>query len=90
MPENVTVKALITKGTSWNMTLLREHFSESDIQRILKIKLPSCASTDSVLWHFDKKRIYSVKSGYHLALQLQESKIPSSSRGSTPCPWHII
>lgn len=37
---------------------------------IMNIPLPRNHYSDQVLWHYDKKGEYSVKSDYHIALKL--------------------
>lgn len=41
------------------------------------------------LWHFDKKGIYTVKSGYQIALNLKFSEPPTAST-SGPHGWHKV
>ena len=52
---------------------------EVDAAMILKIPLPKEHLDDDVLWHYDKRGEYSVKSGYQLALKMKFSDAPSSS-----------
>ncbi|KAL5862339.1 hypothetical protein ACOSQ4_003635 [Xanthoceras sorbifolium] len=56
---------------------------EADI--ILSIPLCSSPLRDSLIWHFDKKGCFSVKSAYRLALKDSCSDSPSGSRA--PFPW---
>lgn len=52
---------------------------EVDTTVILKIPLPKKQSKDEVLWHYDKKGDYSVKSGYQLALKIKFPEVTSNS-----------
>lgn len=45
--------------------------SPEDIEKIQAIKLSSQKSVDLLGWHYNKDDIYSVKSGYWLATQLE-------------------
>ena len=56
---------------------------KEDMEAILKILLPSGKEEDEVLWHFDKKREYLIKSGYQLALNLNFLNEPESSNSSS-------
>ncbi|KAK1591233.1 hypothetical protein Q3G72_004378 [Acer saccharum] len=38
-----------------------------------------------MIWKFDKRGLFSVKSAYRVALAIVNPKLPSSSTG--PCPW---
>ena len=50
----------------WNLSLLREAFLESDVHEILIIPLSLTTEPDGIVWNYDKKGIYSVKSGYRI------------------------
>lgn len=58
--------------------------------RSSKINLPFHALPDSIIWHFDRHGDFSVKSGYHLAVQLRESCDAGSSEGVASQPWHNV
>lgn len=47
----------------WDANKLKHHFMQEDAEVILKIPLPTEQSEDEVLWHFDNRGEYSVKSG---------------------------
>ena len=51
---------------------------KADAAIILKIPLPKEHLDDEVLWHYDKRGEYSVKSGYQLALRMKFLDAPSS------------
>ena len=52
---------------------------EVDASMIFKIPIPKEQFDDEVLWHYDKKGEYSVKSGYQLALRMKFPDAPSGS-----------
>ncbi|KAH9723192.1 reverse transcriptase domain-containing protein [Citrus sinensis] len=70
------VADLIKADNQWDEIKLRQHFMDVDTVEILKIPLPAEKEEDEVLWHYDKRGNYSVKSGYQLALR---SKFPDST-----------
>lgn len=37
---------------------------EEDVKEILRIPLLRKLRKDEIIWHFDKKRLYSMKHGY--------------------------
>ena len=79
LPINSVVVDLIKANKQWDEIKLNHHFMEVDTAEILKIPLPVEQSEDEVLWHYDKRGDYSVKSGYQLALRM---KFPESSNSS--------
>ena len=58
---------------------MKQWFSEEDVNEILRIPLPRKPRMDEIIWHFDKKRLYAVKSGYQLALKMKYPNKPSCS-----------
>ncbi|XP_024043083.1 uncharacterized protein LOC112099827 [Citrus clementina] len=84
--------SFIWRSILWRVDKLEQHFMKEYIEAILKILLPSGKEEDEVLWHFDKKREYSVKSGYQLALNLNFPNEPESSNSSSrlwKIPWML-
>lgn len=47
---------------------------------IMNIPLPKNHCSDQVLWHYDKKGEYSVKSGYHIARKLSFQTFRAAQR----------
>lgn len=78
LPLETTVSELIDKEHCWNEPVIRQHFQQDYADQILKIPLPRQPRSYQVLWHYDKKDDYLVKSGYQLALQLKFPNKPSS------------
>lgn len=68
---------------------MEQHFRTEDIKIIQKIPLPTQQSEDEVMWHFDKKREYSIKIGYQLALKINCPEAPSSSNYSSK-NWNAL
>lgn len=62
---------------------LEQHFMPEDVEQILKIPLPRSQQEDKVVWGFDKKGEFSVKSGYQLALKLNFPDDPSRSNSNS-------
>lgn len=55
---------------SWNESLIRSLFMPIDVEVILRIPIPNVPRSDQLVWHYDKRGLYTVKSSYHVALRL--------------------
>ena len=60
-----------------------------DAEEIIKIPLPRRPMRDEIIWHYDRKGQYTVKSGYQIALSLKFLASPTSS-GAAQNQWNII
>lgn len=89
LPVDSVVADLIGSENQWNAEKLNQYFRQEDVEIILKIPLPKEQSADEVMWHFDKKGEYSVKSGYQLALKIKFSNDTSSSDSSSK-HWKVL
>ncbi|KAL5737670.1 hypothetical protein ACOSP7_030431 [Xanthoceras sorbifolium] len=85
LPDGVSVSALIGAPRRWSRDLVQFYFSPEEADIILSIPLCSSPLRDSLIWHFDKRGCFSVKSAYRLALKVAQSDSPSGSRA--PSPW---
>ncbi|KAL9411236.1 hypothetical protein AB3S75_044931 [Citrus x aurantiifolia] len=83
LPSDTTVSELITNDNRWKEALLFDQFVQEDADAIMNIPLPRNHSKDQVIWHYDRKGEYSVKSGYQIALKLKVPDTPSSSMNSS-------
>nr|ABF95850.1 retrotransposon protein, putative, unclassified [Oryza sativa Japonica Group] len=75
---------------SWNEDLIRHVCHPIDAAEILKIKLPQFPAEDFLAWHFGKSGVYTVRSGYRLAMKAQLGNDASSSSNSLNgerCIW---
>ncbi|XP_024042628.1 uncharacterized protein LOC112099434 [Citrus clementina] len=79
LPSDTTVSELITNDNRWKEALLFDQFVQEDADAIMNIPLPRNHSRDQVIWHYDRKGEYSVKSGYQIALKMKVPDTPSSS-----------
>lgn len=61
-------------GTSWNVDLIYSDFAEDEAAAILQIPLSYRLRNDLLLWHFDNKGTYSVRSGYRVLRNLQNDE----------------
>ncbi|KAH9669444.1 reverse transcriptase domain-containing protein [Citrus sinensis] len=89
LPSDTTVFELITNDNRWKEALLFDQFVQEDADAIMNIPLPRNHSRDQVIWHYDRKGEYSVKSGYQIALKIKVPDTPSSSVNSNN-QWKVI
>ncbi|OMO59710.1 reverse transcriptase [Corchorus capsularis] len=72
IPDDSLVADLMHEvGFSWDGDLIRSIFIEEEAEAIVQIPLSYRLQNDMLVWHFDNKGIYSVKSGYRVLCNLQ-------------------
>lgn len=79
---------------TWLEPVIFDLFPTAEAEIILKIPLSRRSSADRMIWHFDNKGLYNVKSGYRIARireNLGEHASTSSDRcGNETSLWHKI
>ncbi|KAL0462633.1 UNVERIFIED_CONTAM: hypothetical protein Slati_0150900 [Sesamum latifolium] len=63
LPEDAKVASLLNQHRDWNEELVRSEFLPSDAECILSIELQQTTSPDEIVWHFERKGKFTVKSG---------------------------
>ena len=76
---DTTVAKLIDEKQQWREDLILEHFRLEDAEAIMQIPLARRPKEDQLIWHYDKKGYYSVKSGYRVAMRIKFPEDPSCS-----------
>lgn len=76
---NTKVSDLMTEDGLWDNYIISTHFNEVDASAISNICLGTIVRDELLVWHFYKKGDYTVKSGYHVAIQLNRQDSPSTS-----------
>ncbi|XP_074300009.1 uncharacterized protein LOC141631206 [Silene latifolia] len=66
---NLRIKDLICNSNSWDHRLVSMSFDESSVNDILAIPIPCSQGGDNFYWSASSSGNYSVKIGYHIALQ---------------------
>lgn len=54
----------------WDIDKLKTSLHPHDIEEIKKIRLSDRITEDYIAWHYEKSGIFTVKSAYWLAVQL--------------------
>ena len=61
------VHELINEQTkTWNQNLIHEMFDTEEATTINYIPLSRVDSSDKLVWHYEKKEVYTVKNGYKI------------------------
>lgn len=66
--------------------MVKQHFLDEDAPLILNIPQPKTPQANSILWHFDKKGVYSVKSSCQIAMKIKHHDTPGCSKDN-PGYW---
>ncbi|KAH9747206.1 reverse transcriptase domain-containing protein [Citrus sinensis] len=88
-PKEASVAELIDDNNCWKEELIYQHFGKDDAEIIVHIPLPRQQNGDTLIWHYDKRGNYLIRSGYQLALKKKHQDIPSCSN-QNPSQWNII
>jgi hypothetical protein len=65
---------LLPDGRGWNLAKLNECFYDADVADIVKIPVGHAGSRDFSAWNYTKNGLFTVKSAYHLKMQLKRSQ----------------
>ncbi|KAH9781470.1 hypothetical protein KPL71_008488 [Citrus sinensis] len=90
LPSQSRIAILIDENGCWKEHLIRNNFLEDDADQILKLPLPKRPLEDQLVWSYDKRDQYQVKSGYYVALRLKLKDLPSSSSPNIGEPHAIV
>jgi ribonuclease HI len=66
----------------WDVQLIKTLLYPHDVDEVLKIRLSDRAPEDHIAWFYEKSGLFSVRSAYHLAVQLENSTQSSASSSS--------
>lgn len=69
--------------------MITQHFDPRNAENFFKIPHPGTVKLDQLIWASDKQDMYSVKSGYQIALSFELQDQPSNSRASLT-EWNAI
>ncbi|KAM1958038.1 hypothetical protein ACFX15_003481 [Malus domestica] len=72
-----------SETSSWNRDQILESFHQDDVRPILSIPLSKTGCRDRMVWHHNANGVYSVRSGYGVAMNLMENgAMGKKGRGS--------
>jgi hypothetical protein len=61
---------MIPGRCEWDSHLLQSILYPHDVKEVLNIRLSGRVTDDHMAWHLERSGIFSVRSAYHLAVQL--------------------
>lgn len=73
------VNRLLDENNCWKKDIVFKTFDLQDAEDILNIPIGDKNSRDEIIWHPDKKGLFSIKSAYHLAIEINSHKQASQS-----------
>jgi hypothetical protein len=78
--ENILVRDLIDPNTKgWNKNLIEQNFMREEMEIILNIPIRPSLPKHRLIWRCTKNGEFSVRSAYHLGLDVQAEMSPSDS-----------
>ncbi|GKD17719.1 reverse transcriptase, partial [Tanacetum coccineum] len=83
---NHRVSDFIING-EWNYEMLCQYISKDEANIIRNIPISQTGSTDKLVWHFDAKGHYTVKSGYKQAILAKTFSCEESSAAPSTSFW---
>ena len=57
--------------------MILQHFRPEDAEAIMQIPLPRRLKEDQLVWNYDRKGYYSVKSGYQVIMRIKFLEDPT-------------
>jgi hypothetical protein len=72
-PVTMVSDLLLADGLGWNVAKVNELFFEGDVEDILKIPVGRAGTGDYLAWNYTKNGVFTVKSAYHLKMQLNQA-----------------
>ncbi|KAF7134615.1 hypothetical protein RHSIM_Rhsim08G0178900 [Rhododendron simsii] len=87
----VTFPESLDRGI-WRRDVLEEIVSQEEMLAITAMSISQFKRKDSLVWHHTRDGVYSVRSGYHLAVQMKnkDQESPSSSFIPDKSLWDVI
>ncbi|KAL6575261.1 hypothetical protein OROMI_012546 [Orobanche minor] len=80
--DSVVVELFIPGTKQWNRELLDIVFTKEDVGRIMRTTPSRKNSIDTIMWHFSDNGVYTVSSGYHMAIN-----VVNESWNQAPNAW---
>ncbi|KAL0446095.1 UNVERIFIED_CONTAM: hypothetical protein Slati_1737400 [Sesamum latifolium] len=87
LTEDSKVAQLINPDNKWNVSLILSELSHEDADCILSVKPRGPEVRDELIWHFETKGCFSVKSAYRLATKPHEEGSSSQQTSNWKFIW---
>ncbi|KAI8546705.1 hypothetical protein RHMOL_Rhmol07G0140800 [Rhododendron molle] len=90
---NKVVDIIDANSGQWDIQKMSKEIPLEVVNAILEIPLAHVGRIDQLVWHFNPNRCYSVKSGYHIALQNlseKDSNQPGTSFKLAKEVWKVL
>jgi hypothetical protein len=68
----------------WDAQMLNSCLYPHDVEEVRKIRLSDCVAEDVIAWHYEKTRLFIVKSAYKLVLQIDQEKKRQGGSSTMP------
>ncbi|KAJ0007435.1 hypothetical protein Pint_29767 [Pistacia integerrima] len=78
-PEAKVATLIDPQSKSWKLDLLKDLFSESEVNTICQIPISIFNRLDKIVWRCSQNGLFSVRSAYHLQVESQLSSRGQSS-----------
>jgi hypothetical protein len=78
---------LLKLGWDWN--LIETLFNQRDFLVIISIPFSRRRLEDKLIWHFNREGSYSAKSGYKIALEVENLDAGDVKQGEWKKPWKL-
>jgi hypothetical protein len=70
---------LLPERQGWNVAKLNDLFYEEDVADIVRIPVGRAGTDDYAAWNYTKNGVFTVKSAYHLNVQMQKCRKSNAS-----------
>lgn len=90
LSEHSVVAYLTHEGGRWKKGLTRESFVDKDGKAITNLCLSSNRQDDELVWSYNDKGVYTVKSRFHLTCNVATSEEASGSEAIPLKSWLIF
>lgn len=88
--QHISVNNLLNENGKWDVEVLRDIFSEQDVNRILRIPRCSSMREDQWCWLDDEKGVYTVKTGYKRLMGVPNQTLISQDSFNWKKLWNML
>lgn len=66
------VNSLIDDNAKWREAILKENSIPLEVNEIMAMTSRGCGAKEEIIWNYGSKGVFTVKSAYHLAAELND------------------